>query len=238
MNVHSPVRRRRPLKLGTDDFQLLRASGAFENIWRPELLDGKLFGTPRPAEGGEPESDAYVRFKLTVDLYHRLDESGSFEQYPGTELIDGEVFPMSPQHRQHGFVKDEIAYRLRRCLERIGSPLSVATEQSVWISPTSEPQLDVILTTERRGLGPIPVGTVALLCEISTTTLNYDLGDKADIYAAAEVPEYWVADVNDRLFHRMWSPVSGGYSRKDEVAFGNPLVAATQPAIEIGTEGF
>lgn len=236
MNVQAPLRTRRPLRFKAEHFLLLRDAGAFHDTWRPELLDGRLYGTPRPADGGEPESDAYVRFKLTVDHYHRLDTAGAFKKHPATELIDGEVYVMSPQHRQHGYIKDEIAYRLRRALEAIGSPLSVATEQSVWISPTSEPQPDIIVTSERRGTGPIPVGAVAMLCEVSYSTIEFDLGPKATIYAAAGVAECWVADVNERVIHRMWSPKTQGYSSATDVSFGDRLTAATIAALAIETD--
>lgn len=235
MNVHAPPRMRRPVRLKADDFLVLRKSGAFENIWRAELLDGELFGTPRPDDGGEPESDAYVRFKLTVEQYRQLDAAGAFVNYLATELIDGEVYAMSPQHRQHGFVKDEIAYRLRRSLEAMGSPLSVATEQSVWISPTSEPQPDIILTSERRGAGPIPVGSVALLCEISHTTIEFDLGPKTVVYAGASVPEYLVVDVNELIIHQMFAPAGQSYTNYRKVNFGEQLVAATISSLALNT---
>lgn len=235
MNVHAALRARSPVRLKIDDFLLLREIGAFDNIWRPELLDGELFGTPRPDDGGEPESDAYVRFKLTVEHYHRLVAAGAFARYPATELIDGEVYAMSPQYRQHGFVKDEMAYRLRQCLEAIGSPLGVATEQSVWISPTSEPQPDIIVTSARRGAGPIPIGSVALLCETSYTTIEFDLGPKADVYAAAGVPEYWVADVNGRVIHQFWAPHDGNYAEQRKRTFGMSIDSATIPQLIIET---
>jgi Uma2 family endonuclease len=42
---------------------------------------------------------------------------------------------------------------------------------------------------------------ILLIVEVADTSLEYDRGAKAQLYAEARVPEYWVADVkNDCLF--------------------------------------
>ncbi|WP_375397365.1 Uma2 family endonuclease [uncultured Sphingomonas sp.] len=144
---------------------------------------------------------------------------------------------MSPQHRPQGYLKDELAYRLRRKLKDRETPLHVATEQSVAILPHSEPQPDIILTTEPRGAGAIPVDSVALVVEVSASTLRFDLEDKARMYAAAGVPEYWVADVNARIIHRLWTPKGETYAERREGAFGEPIAAAAISGLAVETAG-
>lgn len=100
------------------------------------------------------------------------------------------VYLVSHQYRPHGFIKDELAYRLRRALEEIGSKLHVATEQSVSLAPLSEPQPDIILTSEPAGVGPIPGASVALLVEVADSTSKFDRIQKAAIYAGADIAEY------------------------------------------------
>lgn len=87
--------------------------------------------------------------------------------------------------------KDELAYRFRRALEAMGSAIRVATEQSVDFSPHSEPQPDIMLTTEPQGEGAIPGSSVLLIVEVSDTTLNFDLGVRADLYVDAGCPNIW-----------------------------------------------
>lgn len=50
-----------------------------------------------------------------------------------------------------------------------------------------------------------------LAVEISDSTLNFDLGPKASLYARAGIPEYWVLDLNNNrlIVHR--DPVDGAY---------------------------
>ena len=175
------------------------------------------------------------RVKLRVEDYATLDQSGAFDPYIATELIDGMVYAMSPQYRPHGFVKDELAYRLRQALEANDSSLHVATEQSIEIAPYNEPQPDVIVTSQPRGAGPIPASSIALLVEVSVTTLEFDTVDKAALYAAAAIAEYWVVDVNGRVIHQMWAPVGERYAEQRTIGFGEWIAAETIVGLTINT---
>ncbi len=70
------------------------------------------------------------RYRLTIQDYARLGEAGVFGDAQ-TELIRGEIIVMSPEWRPHMRIKDELAYRLRRALEAMGSTLAVGTGGSV-----------------------------------------------------------------------------------------------------------
>ncbi|WP_353205134.1 Uma2 family endonuclease [Sphingomonas sp.] len=176
------------------------------------------------------------RIKLRVEDYATLDQSGAFAPYIATELIDGMVYAMSPQYRPHGFVKDELAYRLRRALEANDSSLHVATEQSIEIAPYNEPQPDIIVTSQPRGTGAIPASSITLLVEVSVTTLEFDTVDKAALYAATAIPEYWVVDVDGRVVHQMWGPVGERYAEQRTVGFGERIAAETIVGLAIDTE--
>lgn len=234
MNAPAALPARVPIKLTIPSFQLLRGFGAFDDYWKAELLDGELWGVPADGDD-EPESDAVFPIKLTIAQYELLAKSGAFLDYRKTELIDGRVYPMSPQYRPHGFVKDELAYRLRRALEDVGLPLHVATEQSMAIPRTSQPQPDIMLTSEPSGEGAIPVASVALIIEVSDSTSRYDLRHKATLYALAGVAEYWVADVITRTIRQMWRPEGGRYEERREAPFGDPISSVTLDDLVINT---
>lgn len=225
-------------RLTVEDFLLLKREGAFSAYSKSELLDGELWGVPRQPDD-EPESHASSPIKLRVADYERLDRAGAFHAAGKTELVDGFVYRMSPQFRPHGFAKDELAYRLRRALESMGSSIHVATEQSVDLSPYSEPQPDIVLTGEPQGEGAIPGSSVRLIVEIAASTLAFDLGEKARIYAGAGVPEYWVVDVTGRrvLIHANPRPDGSGYDGQLNVPFGAPLHAATIEGLMVESAG-
>lgn len=234
MNVQATILRREPVRLTVEAFIALHRAGTFAAFAKSELLDGELSGVPRQGED-EPESDRSVPIKLGVQDYELLDGIGALAGHDRTELIDGLVYTMSPQYRPHGYIKDELAYRLRRALEVIYASLHVATEQSVAIVPYHEPQPDIIVTSQPRGMGAIPIESVSLLVEVSDTTLAFDLNEKASIYATAGVSEYWVADVNGRVIHQMSVPSGDGYTRHDQIAFGDPISASAVEGLRIGT---
>ncbi len=48
--------------------------------------------------------------------------------------------------------------------------------------PHSAPEPDLTLTSEPDGDGPVPLGSVALIVEISDATLRHDLGVKQEVY--------------------------------------------------------
>lgn len=224
------------VKFTVDDFLLLKSSGAFDGFAKSGLINGHMTGVPhKDADGQEWMSDASIPIKLRVRDYERLAEAGAFEGFGKTELVDGTVYAMSPQYRAHGYARDELAYRLRRASEALGLPFHVATEQSVDLAEHSEPQPDIILTTAPRGEGAIPAASVALLVEVSVSTRAFDLGDKAAVYAAAGVPEYWVVDVRAGTIHQLWSPDADSYAKGKEVAFGVPVEAVTIAGLAVGT---
>jgi hypothetical protein len=64
----------------------------------------------------------------------------------------------------------------------------VGDEGSVAVSENDMPRPDIIVTSEPRGEGPIPVSSVALLAEVSSTSLAEDLGAKADFMPAMAFP--------------------------------------------------
>lgn len=181
--------------------------------------------------------EAPERVRLRVRDMLSLDDSGAFEGYGHVELIDGELLYVNAQHRPHMVAKSELAYRLRRCLEALGSSLFVGTEGSVQCGDFDLPQPDILLTNEAHGPGVVPGGTVALVVEVADTTLGYDLHRKRPVYAAAGIPEYWIVDLNARVIRQFWSPADGAYAEQREVAFGNDAPAATIPGLTVATTG-
>lgn len=226
----------RPVRLTVSDFGVLERAGALARYPKSELLDGKLWGAP--AQGAcKQECEERSPIKLRIEDYLRLHESGAFKRYAKTELIDGQVYALTPQHRPHGFAKDELAYRLRRALETMGSDLHVATEQSVAMAPHDQPEPDIILTTEPRGPGAIPGASVALLVEVAHTSLDHDLLRKAPVYASRGVAEYWAVDVTSGLIHQMWAPQGEAYGELRKVKVGERVEAATIMGLAVETGG-
>lgn len=177
-------------------------------------------------------------YRLKVADYLTLHRSGAFDGMR-TELIEGEIIVMNPQARPHMFVRSELAYRLRRALEEIGSSLFVAVDGTVELTGDSHslPEPDIFLTSAPRGDGYVPVESVALAVEVAATSLELDLKRKAPLYARHGIPEYWVVDVNRGVIHRMWAPGGEAYEEGREVTFGERMEAATIEGLAVETDG-
>ena len=94
----------------------------------------------------------------------------------------------------------------------------VTVQLPVVLSLEDEPEPDVAVTTgtatDYATQHPGPED-IRLLVEVSSTTLQDDLTTKANLYAHAGIPEYWVLDVeNRRLYvHRNPTPTGWGEIR-------------------------
>jgi Uma2 family endonuclease len=74
---------------------------------------------------------------------------------------------------------------------------------------------------------------VLLLIEVSDTTLRYDLNVKARLYAAHEIPEYWVVDLAAKRVWRHRRPGASRYEECTEIASGNLAIPGGLGAIDV-----
>ena len=114
------------------------------------------------------------------------------------------------------------------------SDLEVLSEVSVLLDDYNLPEPDLVATWHR-GDGAVPLDSVALVVEVSDSTLSIDTGRKAGLYAAVGVPEYWVVDVNKHRVLMYRTPDDDGYLDHSVTPFGEPLVSATIPGLEVGS---
>ncbi|MGI4732169.1 MAG: Uma2 family endonuclease [Janthinobacterium lividum] len=175
------------------------------------------------------------KYRLTIEDFLRLDETGVFGA-DRTELLDGDIIIMNAEYRPHAWIAGELGYRIRRILENGASGVHAMTA-SVALSEHDMPLPDIVLTREPRGAGPVPLRSVVLVVEVSSSTLDRDLHDKVVIYARAGIAEYWVVDVNGRVIHQMWAPSGDGYTEGRAVTLGETVASATLPGLTVATDG-
>lgn len=175
--------------------------------------------------------------RLKARDFMLLSEHGALDGYGKSELIEGEIICMNAQHSRHARVKSRLALELALCLRATGSPLEAIVEVTIALSDDSMPEPDIVLTTYN-GDGPVPPDTVALVVEVSDTTLERDLGRKSVMYARAGIAEYWVVDLNeDRCLLHM-GPGPDGYDEQIDVPFGETLHAGTIDELVVESASF
>ncbi len=184
----------------------------------------------------QDQPDVRNRHRLTVAEYLLLDQEGAFGDRR-TELFDGEVYYMSPKHRPHARAVTQVVVAVSHALKELGNTLEALTDISVPLSVHDVLEPDIAVTDAPEGEGLLPAESVKLVIEVSDSTLKTDLGLKADIYAQAGIPEYWVIDLTERraLLHANLRPDGSGYDGQLDVPFGEPLHAATIEGLTVET---
>ncbi len=117
---------------------------------------------------------------------------------PRVELIDGELREMCPTQEPHAdmvSIVDEWSFENRpkdRVRVRIQSPICIPNGDSA-------PEPDVVLADRKdyRTTHPRPAD-IRLLIEVAESSLAYDCGEKADLYAGAGISDYWVVNIPER----------------------------------------
>jgi Uma2 family endonuclease len=175
--------------------------------------------------------------RITSEQYDLMVRSGAFdgEHRQRVELIRGEILPMSPIGALHEVLVDRLAEW--SFLQTPRDKVWVRVQNSIGLAELeSVPEPDIAWVARKDYSARRPQGEdVFLVVEAADTSLRYDLGAKAGLYAEAGVADYWVVDANDRRLTVFRSPEPGGYRNQEAFSPGalvHPL-AFTQITLEI-----
>jgi Uma2 family endonuclease len=136
----------------------------------------------------EPQARRWTR-----EEFYRMADLGFFHGQRA-ELIEGEIVVMSPQKWLHACTVDRVAEVLR---PGFGSGAWVRTQLPLNLGLSSDPEPDVsVVPGERDDYTDHPT-TALLVVEVSDTTLEYDRGRKASLYARAGIEDYWIVNLVD-----------------------------------------
>lgn len=133
--------------------------------------------------------------RFTADEYERMAEVGIIHRDARVELIDGEIVEMTPIGSRHNAFVDRLT---RLLVGRVGDTAIVRVQGSIRLGERVVPQPDFTLLRPRedyyeRALpGP---SDVLLVIEVADSSLAYDRNEKARVYAAYDLPEYWLLDL-------------------------------------------
>lgn len=143
--------------------------------------------------------------RLDLDAYDRVVASGALEG-EHVELLDGLVVDMSPQSPAHAAVLEALVEHFA------GSGLRMRVQSPLRIRPNCEPEPDLALLAEPPPAGAHP-STALLTVEVAVSSQMIDRNLKADRYAQADIPTYWLVDVPGRAVEVRTSPGPRGYER-------------------------
>jgi Uma2 family endonuclease len=134
---------------------------------------------------------------LTIYDYHRMIETGIIHEGEHIELILGQVFNMAAKGTRHTLCTRRL---FKQLLNLIGDQADVQSQDPITLPNNSEPEPDVVIARLRADSyadsHPVPADII-LVIEVADSSLDFDRSTKLQIYAAAEISEYWIVNLID-----------------------------------------
>jgi Uma2 family endonuclease len=134
--------------------------------------------------------------RFTVPEYHRLIELGILTEDDNLELLEGYLVHKMTRNPPHDAALQMGAKTWHRLLPaswdlRVQSAITLGDSEP-------EPDFAIVRGDARAYLSRHPApGDIALVVEVSDSTLPGDRDDKGRIYARAGITLYWIVNVND-----------------------------------------
>jgi Uma2 family endonuclease len=149
--------------------------------------------------------------RISVDEYERMAGAGVLDD-ESVELIDGLLVAKMGKNPPH-------IWSVRAVLKTLTTLLTpdwtLRKEDPVRLPPFDEPEPDVALVRSSPDdyRDRIPEARdVALLVEVSESSLDQDQGKKCDAYAKGRIPVYWIVNLVNRRVEVYTDPGPDGYA--------------------------
>lgn len=153
-----------------------------------------------------PKIVAFQPVRLSVARYHELTRAGAFTEHDAVELLDGVVVEKMSKNPPHRLATRNCDLLLSRLCP---AGWHVQNQEPITLQ-NSEPEPDVAIVRGR--LEDYPdrhplYHEVTLVVEVAETTLVTDRY-KAELYAQAQIPIYWLINLVDGCVEVMTNPQS------------------------------
>jgi Uma2 family endonuclease len=171
-------------------------------------------------------AEGLPRRRFTVAEVEAMVAAGVMEEDERVELIGGELVPMSPKGNHHEVVKTALLarwYRVRPDEVLLTPETTFRLSEDTYLEP------DVVIYPRTGGLRGLTGATVLLVVEIVDSSLSYDVGRKAALYASFGVRELWVIDAV-RLTARVFREAAAdGFREAEDFGPADRLVPIVAP---------
>ena len=167
-----------------------------------------------------------IRQKLwTRDQYDKVVAGGIFTPEDKLELVEGELYEKKTPHPPHA----SVMMKFQRWFSRnLPDSYDFRNQLPLALGSRSEPEADfaVVVTSLNDYNGEHPKSAL-LVIEVADSSLKYDQGKKAAMYAKAGIADYWIVNINERVIEVYRDPVKvngrGRYETKLRFAEGETV---------------
>ena len=190
--------------------------------------------TMAPPAQQEPEPR---RRLFTVDEVLAMDRSGIFHPEERIELLDGELIVMPPIGEPHADGTDRLdelfKYDLRgRARVRVQGPVRIGDGSLL------QPDIAILRLRDDYHQAGATADDVILIIEVADTSLRLDREVKLARYAAADIPEVWIANVGARQVEAHSDPVDGSYRSRRVVTAEGSISPLAFPDVSLAVGDF
>jgi Uma2 family endonuclease len=190
--------------------------------------------TNRPAHAGWIPSPLY---RMTVEQYESMEASGVFSKKDRLHLINGYLVAKMTQNPPHWVADQLCGEELARVIPA-DRYIITATKPIRLPNQNSKPEPDhcVVRGTARDYESRIPgSGDIALLVEVSDSSLADDRALAGEVYGPAGIPVYWIVNLVHRQVEVYADPGPDGYRSTAVYTEGQavPVVIDGQPLGQI-----
>jgi Uma2 family endonuclease len=143
--------------------------------------------------------------------YERLIDLGAFRPGERLELVGGALLVCEPQGGPHftavGLAEDALR-------QVFGSGWTVRAQDPIALDEDSEPEPDLaVVPGSRRDHSRSHPSHPVLLVEVADSSLPFDRGEKASLYARAGIADYWILDLSGRVLEVYREPVAAPHAQ-------------------------
>jgi Uma2 family endonuclease len=184
----------------------------------------------RPHPASTQAADGLPRRKWHVDEVQKMLEAGLIQSSDRFELIGGELVEMAAKNRTHEVVREALHNIWRRACP---AHLKYHQEAPLRLGDHDEPEPDFMVYPAALKSPDVRSDTVLLVVECADTSLAYDLGRKALLYASFGVPEYWVINARTHVTTVHTGPSPAGYASIVEVPPEERVVPKLAPELAL-----
>lgn len=175
-------------------------------------------------------AEGLPRRLFTVAELEQMVAAGILEEDERIELIGGEVVPMSPKGNRHEMLKSALTVYWARNLPE---DLTVVTETTFRFTVDTYLEPDFVFYPKASGLKELSAATAKLVVEVADSSLGYDLGIKAGLYAGFGIQELWVIDAVKLKTRIHRQPTTEGYGSVVDAASGERIVPLLAAALAV-----
>jgi Uma2 family endonuclease len=147
-------------------------------------------------------AEGLPRRVFTVEDIRRMVDAGVLGEDENFELVEGELVMMASKGIAHERVKSALNLALARALPE---DLRLGIETTLRFTNTTMLEPDLAIFPRRvfhnpvSGFANLEPGEARLIVEVAVSSMSYDRGLKAKLYARQLVQEFLVVDANERV---------------------------------------